>query len=101
MSDWIVERDKDRIISTRFDDEQGVRITRILSMTLDAAKKQVDAVKKELERASNDEAQAKHNMTPEGRKNIMYLEKQKLQMAQEEVRIYKGLLGQYEKAISG
>jgi hypothetical protein len=71
----------------------------IFRMDRKEAERQLKWVNKEFDNAKQQYNQAKHNMTPEGRKNLMFLEKQKAQQIREYLDELKDLKEQYESVL--
>ena len=80
----------------------GGRLTRINTFIMDKAeaKRQLEWIQKGLDKAKDQAKHFKHNLSPDGRKNLMFLEKQKLVQANKEAQKLKEAKDEYEKALA-
>ena len=81
--------------------KDGGKITRTVTFEMDKAEasRQLKWVKEAKEKAKREYEQAKHNITPTGRANLMQLERGKMKIAREQMEEMEKSEHEYEEAI--
>lgn len=86
---------------SNYSKKEGGKLKRTTTFAMDIkeAKRQLGWVKEELKKATEEYNQSRHNISPQGRQNLIFIEKQKMHLAETQKNEMEELEKQYEQAI--